>query len=325
MATFIQSAKSSGDWMFNKLMAYNVTSLPTPPGQFCPALSPSLDNTDPTTPNSPLGNAGPSLIRSAKSSSDWTLDELKAYNVTISPTPPDKFFSAPDPSLDHIDPTILNSPLDDTDPSLSIVTSAYLNHLYLAARVTQENYIDDFTTKTLNLLGFNGRHSLVVQHHTIPLSICGDTNHATQMDVCLLHTQFLVPLLLVKCKTISDRGSPRAQVVAQAIAAFQLSNQRRSIRDLPHLDTITIPCITMVGTRPTFYLVPVTETLSNAAISGQYPATRTEVLECVTVPAHGWDADTEMEDTGYRKLALRRFLAFKTLAESHWRRVLEGV
>ena len=163
MATFIQSAKSSGDWMFNKLMAYNVTSLPTPPGQFCPALSPSLD---------------------------------------------------------HIDPAILNSPLDDTDPSLPIVTSAYLNHLYLAARVTQENYIDDFTTKTLNLLSFNGRHSIVVQHHTIPLSICGDTNHATQMDVCLLHTQFLVPLLLVKCKTISDRGCPRAQVVAQAIAVL---------------------------------------------------------------------------------------------------------
>jgi hypothetical protein len=41
---------------------------------------------------------------------------------------------------------------------------------------------------------------------------------------------------------------------------------------------MTIPCITMSGTRPTFYLVPVTQELSTAVIGGVYPATETTVL-----------------------------------------------
>lgn len=34
------------------------------------------------------------------------------------------------------------------------------------------------------------------------------------------------------------------------------------------LDEMTLPCITMVGTRLTFYLVPVTKELSNAVVNG---------------------------------------------------------
>jgi hypothetical protein len=32
-----------------------------------------------------------------------------------------------------------------------------------------------------------------------------------------------------------------------------------------------------------------------------------------------------MENTEYRELALRHFLAFKELAKIHWMRILEGV
>jgi len=32
-----------------------------------------------------------------------------------------------------------------------------------------------------------------------------------------------------------------------------------------------------------------------------------------------------MENVEYRRLALKRFLAFKEVAKSHWERVLEGV
>jgi hypothetical protein len=79
----------------------------------------------------------------------------------------------------------------------------------------------------------------------------------------------------------------------------------------------------MSGTRPTFYLVPVSMDLSDAVQMGQYPLKETEVFKCVTVLlGHNHRISEDMCDTTYRKLALQRFLAFKTLAESHWTKFL---
>ena len=47
---------------------------------------------------------------------------------------------------------------------------------------------------------------------------------------------------------------------------------------LDPLDAMTIPCITMTDTHPTFHLVPVTRELENAIITGQYSATQTRVI-----------------------------------------------
>ena len=109
------------------------------------------------------------------------------------------------------------------------------------------------------------------------------------------------------------------RVIAAAIAAFQFTNRKRGDLDLRPLDTMTIPCIKMTGTRPTFYLIPVTNALSRAIICGRDPSTQTRVLRCAVAHSAG------MEDIEYRKLALKRFLAFKALARSHWERISEGV
>ena len=267
------------------------------------------------------------FIRSAKSGSDWTSHELIAYNIIFSPLSPGEFFTTPDPTLDHIDSAILNSPPGDIDPALSDVATEYLAYLDLA-RGVQEDFVDDFAAETLKLLGFNERLTVVSTCFTIPLIICGESNRVAQPDVCLLHRLTFVLLVLAEDKTFTDKARPEVQVVAEAIAAFQYNNDKRSDHDLPPLDAMTIPCITMSATCPTFYLVPVTTELSNAVTSGQYPATQTQVLQCATVATratHIWNANTGMEDTEYRKLALKRFLAFKTLAKSHWEHILEGV
>jgi hypothetical protein len=86
---------------------------------------------------------------------------------------------------------------------------------------------------------------------------------------------------------------------------------------------MTIPCITMSGTRPTFYLVPVTLELSNAVAMAQYPSSETVVSKCVTVVTRR--ASEGMKDTQYRQLALQRLLAFKTLAKSHWEAILKDL
>ena len=82
----------------------------------------------------------------------------------------------------------------------------------------------------------------------------------------------------------------------------------------------------MTGTRPTFYLIQVTElSPKRSVICGQPPATQTGVLRCVTTATHMGHVSVGMEDTECRELALKRFLVFKTLAKSPWERIYEGV
>ena len=264
-------------------------------------------------------------LRSAKSGSDWSRNELLAYNITISSVTLNQFFHhGADPSLDHLDPAILNVSPGSEDPSLSEAVAEYLGYLDLATTATQESAIDDFAAHTLRLLGFNERKTLVRTCYVIPLTICGDANRAAQMDVCLLHRPTLVLLVLVEDKTLSNRTDAEAQVVAKAIAAFQFNNAKRGDSGLPLLNSMTIPCITMSGTRPTFYLVPVTQDLSNAVIQGHSPAVQTQVSKCVTVGTHDRRSSEGMGDIEYRRLALKRLLAFKTLAKSHWQQILDG-
>ena len=265
------------------------------------------------------------IIRSAKSGSDWTANELIAYNITTSSILPGQFFLDPNPSLNHIDAAILNSPPDDTDPAISHPASVYLGYLDLASKAAQENFLDDFTAETLKLLGFNELRDVTVStRFIIPLTICGESNRVAETDVCLIHTPSFSLLVLVEDKILSNRTDPEPQVIAEAIAAFQFNNRKREDQGLDPLNVMTIPCITMRGTRPTFYLVPVTTELSNAVTTGQYPATQTQVLRCTTV-ARARRASTGMWDAKYRKLALKRFLAFKALARSHWSDILEGI
>ncbi len=90
-----------------------------------------------------------------------------------------------------------------------------------------------------------------------------------QTDVCLVDRRSMVLLVLQGDKPIFNPSDPGPQVIAEAIAAYQHNNQRRKHMGLPTLNTMVIPCITMVGTRPTFYLVPVTQELSDAVITGR--------------------------------------------------------
>ena len=196
-----------------------------------------------------------------------------------------------------------------------------LNTLATAARATQENFINDFTVETLKLLGFNECGTTVSTRYVIPLTMCGEANRVAQTDVCLIHR----PTSILLVQTPSNRTNAEAQVIAESIAAFQFNNRKRSERGLDPLDAMTIPVIPMTGTRPTSCLVPVTLELSDAVISGQHSVIQTRVLRCVTVLTHLQRASIGMGNTEYRKLALKRFLASKTLAKSHWMPILEGV
>ena len=168
------------------------------------------------------------------------------------------------------------SPINDPMP-------IYLGYPDLAVRATRECFIDDFAAETLKLLAFNGRGTTISRNYNIPFTICADGSRVAQTDVCLFKVSTSDLLLLVRDKALTNGTDSEAQVVAGAIAAFQSNNVKRRERGFDPLDTITIPYIMMTGTRPMFYLIPVATELSNAVITGQYPATQTQVLRCATV------------------------------------------
>ncbi|KAH9970008.1 hypothetical protein BGW80DRAFT_623521 [Lactifluus volemus] len=261
------------------------------------------------------------LIRSAKSGSDWTYNDLVTYNITVVTQSPQDFFRTnTEPSLGGLDPSLINSTVDADNVGDS--TSRYLTYLDLATKATQESWIDIFARETLIILGFEERGLAVGMGFRIPLTICGDVRRTAQTDVCLLSRRSTILLILQEDKTLFNGSDPEPQVIAEAIAAYQHNNTKRQKERLPTLDTMIIPCITMVGTRPTFYLVPVSRALSTAVMNGQYPATPTRVVKCATFLGPNRRFSEGMESPEYRRLAFKRFIAFKRLAKGYWQTFL---
>jgi len=243
-----------------------------------------------------------------------------AYNITVSTRSPREFFlQNPEPSLVGLDPSLINSAVDAENVPDN--TFRYLSHLDLATNAGQESFFDNFSRETLSLLGFEERGLVLTTRHIIPLTIRGD-DRVAQTDVCLLDRRSMILLVLQEDKTVFNSKRPEPQVIAEAIAAYQYNNEKRQSRGLPTLDAMTIPCITMVGTRPTFYLVPVTQALSAAVVTGQYPQAPTEVVKCFTFLGHDRRSSEGMETPEYRRVAFQRFLAFKDLAKEYWQTFL---
>jgi hypothetical protein len=258
------------------------------------------------------------VIRSAKSGSDWSRNELLAYNIVVHHQSTEAFFGHNiDSNLAHIDPLLLSGSLDSE--GLSDATYRVLQYLDLATRANagQESAIDDFAKEILRVVGYEERGTLLRSRYAIPLTISGETNWLAQTDVCLVHGSSTILLVVQEDKTAVSARDPEAQVIAEAIAAFQHNNRNRTRLGLEELDEMMIPCITMIGTRPIFYKVPVSKDLSNSVITAQYPQCSTSVMKCVVATASRRLSEG-MEVPDFRKLALQHYDAFKVMAKNYW-------
>ena len=178
----------------------------------------------------------------------------------------------------------------------------------------QESAIYDFARETLRVLGYERRGLLLRSRYAIPLLICDDPNRSAQTDVTLINGSSIILLVVQEDETTFSARYPEAQVIAGAIATFQYNNRTRARLGQCELDTMTIPCITMIGTRPIFYLVPVTQALSQAVATAQYPTNPTVVKKCVA--ASNSDRLSEgMETVDFQQVALQHYTAFIFLNE----------
>ncbi|KAG1850145.1 hypothetical protein F4604DRAFT_1661163 [Suillus subluteus] len=263
-------------------------------------------------------------FRSARSSSDvdWDDNELMAYNITVTAIPPQQFFPQGTDvplTVTGLDPALATADSDvHVDADVSASTLRFLVNLRFVTTIMpdHEPSIDAFARDVLITAGFQQRRFGVLTAYQIPF--CYDIDEVAQISICLKDFESKTLLLLQTNKTQMGPSNVEARMIAGAIAAYQFNNNNRQEMGLHPLDVMTMPCITMVGLRPTFYLVPVTKALSDAVISGQYPSDRTEVLKCEVAS----DYNGGMEAPEYRVVALQYYVAFRSLAKSHWERFL---
>ncbi|KAL1748446.1 hypothetical protein HDZ31DRAFT_29537 [Schizophyllum fasciatum] len=255
-------------------------------------------------------------------SKDWTTKDLVSYSINMIDVAAADFFKGVSSSIfeELIDPLVVNGTLQSPD----LDTTLYRYFKSIPALPSAPHAVTtEFCRRTLELLNYPDRASDLFIHYALPFTCCGKRALA-EPDLCLVGPADIVLLVLVHDKR-SAHGlaqDPEPALVACAIAAFQHNNAVRAAHGAPPLDIMTVPCVAFLGTRPVFYLVPVTLMLSKAAMLGLSPVpNKTEVRRCVTAmpPKNGrLQLGADMDKLEFRKLAMLRLAQFHAVAKAHW-------
>ncbi|KAN0094466.1 hypothetical protein V8E55_002753 [Tylopilus felleus] len=242
------------------------------------------------------------LIRSAKPGSDWTVNDLDSYHISLNQVTPLLFFGL----------QALPQPLVDQE-LLSIVDAGAMQQDRHAELITLLDLA--MIPETLfKVLGYVRRERVARTRADLPLFICGEIKHA-KTDVCIIDRSQNEILLLVQ-EDKREHWEPvnaRAQLVAEAVAAFNENNANREAAGLPPMAEKVMPGIVMVGTSPAFFKIPVTQTLSTHIRYGTYPPEETRVVYCYPpVPRPARRRSEGMKPLDNRREILKCFEAFKT-------------
>ncbi|KAJ3556296.1 hypothetical protein NP233_g12012 [Leucocoprinus birnbaumii] len=184
--------------------------------------------------------------------------------------------------------------------------------LAMAAPPGGESAVNDLAVQLFKILGYTGRAvGRVARTREDDLFwVCGEQRHA-KTDVCIMDDSDIF-LLVQADKRHLDGSDPEPQLIAEAITAFFKNNDTR-VRALclPPLLNNVIPGITMMGTMPIFYKVPITAELVRVVQLDQYPVQETVVyahLPTVPRPVCRYSEGTKPLDN--RSLILSCYEAF---------------
>lgn len=167
------------------------------------------------------------FIRSAKPWSEWTDNELEAYNIRISFQDTQTFFGETPLPAPSVDEEILTAPT--ADDAVSQATYRLLSQLDLAMMPSEpeESAVDDFATALFESLGYLNRPRAIRTRKGLRFFICGEYKNA-KPDICIIdrNTNDII-LLVQEDKRFCGNMDPHGQLIAEAIAAFQNNNARR--------------------------------------------------------------------------------------------------
>jgi hypothetical protein len=113
-------------------------------------------------------------------------------------------------------------------------------------------------------------------------------------------------------KSTARLGSLRGRGGASVLERIVYQNNLRRIDDeLSSMESGIMAAITMCGTSPIFYKIPITQDLVDCVKMGMEPNTETKVLR--HVPFYPDGCDKGMVPLGNRLLALKCYNAFKAI------------
>ncbi|KAK2459785.1 hypothetical protein APHAL10511_008217 [Amanita phalloides] len=234
------------------------------------------------------------LIRLAKSGNEWA------------------FFDLPTLPAPSVHPDILNaSTANDAANDASYNLLAQLD-LAMMPSEPQESAVDDFAVALFHSLGYIRRPRAIRTRMELRFFTCGKFKYA-KPDVCIIdRDQNDIILLVQEDKRFGGDRDPYAQLIADAIAAFQDTNSRRRVAGLNVLDSKVIPGIIMVGTSPSFFKVPVTRELTECVETGTFPPTPTIVTGHVpNIPRPDRRLSEGMKPLNNRRAILQCYEALK--------------
>ncbi|KAK0466984.1 uncharacterized protein EV420DRAFT_1260734, partial [Desarmillaria tabescens] len=216
------------------------------------------------------------LLRTAKSGNDWGPSELHAYNIRVEFQDAIAFFGVnPLPHPAVADEVLHNLAATDMVDDNNYKLLRYMDFA-MDPVPAQESAVDGFVVFLLSLLGYVPREKMARARTDIPLLICGESRHATT-DVCIVYADDNL-LLVQEDKRHKEPKDPEPQLIAEAIAAFQSNNARRThVLGQNPIPVETIPGITLKGSSPIFYKIPITTELAESVALGLYPAAPTIV------------------------------------------------
>ncbi|KAH9012853.1 hypothetical protein EDB83DRAFT_323952 [Lactarius deliciosus] len=222
------------------------------------------------------------LIRSTKPGSDWKSNELLAYNITVTSQDIATFFGNPTLPQSSLHQVILEN---ETYPPGGIADRGDRNFFFYLGPAMKippaEGAVEEFAAHLLGLLGYDDvvAGGYICRQKHIPLFMCGGYTH-TKSSVCVANRNAEI-FLLVQKQEEKEGVDPEAQLIAQAIAAFQYNNRLLLRIGKAPIRVKAIPGIIILGTTPTFYKITVTQDLVDAIETSQYPANPTTVHRLV--------------------------------------------
>src|SRR6202167_2821000 len=280
------------------------------------------------------------LVQSAKSGSSWGMNELIAFNIEVIDVNAQTFFgNAILPQL-TVSPIILDN-LEEPAGPLRKADMDFFAYMEDAMIIPpgEESLVDDFAAFVLKMMHYDEGHRVIHLRKEMGFEMCGQHVDA-KTDVCVMERSGIGAkyLLLIQedkvCKpyicvskiclpvTLSkrhlSRDDPEPQLIAEAIAALYENNRARKAAGLAKLQSKTFAGITMVGTAPTFYKIPVTDEILISLATSQYPPQVTTVEKLVPpVPFPERLANDGMKPLVNRRIILQCFEAFRQFVVSY--------
>ena len=219
---------------------------------------------------------------------DWNQYELNRVRIYIQTQNKQEFFGSanlPTP----VTPSLVGfMTIQDRVQAVDGETRKLLHYLNLVLdpQVGQEAVVDNFAAKLLEKLGYDDGDRIIFTRRALPIVVSG-VLYTTLANVCVMDANNQI-LLILQSELVPSLKDPEPQIVAKAIAAFEANNKVRATSlNLPPLDAITFPAISMIGTTLIFYRITISAYLSSSVPLGEMPQVETDLLRYIPeLPRH---------------------------------------